>query len=79
MPIPRPEELQGPRHGTVQPMVKFCPACRGDLEVLTSRRQEEFPHSYWCSVCGRVFEINYLGREQNLDDDWIDAAMQEHQ
>lgn len=55
-------------------MVKFCPACKGELEILTSRREEENPHNYWCTVCGRVFEINYLGRETGLDVAWLESV-----
>ncbi len=74
MAIPQSPNLQGPRHRSVQPMVKYCPTCRGGLEVMASNNQTDFAHNYWCSVCGRVFEINYLGRDLDLDEAWIEAA-----
>jgi transposase-like protein len=55
-------------------MVKYCPACRADLEVLTSRNQEELSHNYWCTVCGRIFEVNYLDRRVDLDKAWLESA-----
>jgi transcription elongation factor Elf1 len=55
-------------------MVRFCPGCQGHLEVLASRNQQEVSHNYWCTVCGRIFEINYLDREFNLAEPWIEAA-----
>lgn len=55
-------------------MVKFCPTCRADLELLTARREQENPHNYWCTVCGRIFEINYLGRNSELDEAWLESA-----
>jgi transcription elongation factor Elf1 len=75
MPIRRPERLSGPLHGVVQPMVKYCPTCRADLEVITSRSQEERAHNDWCSVCGRIFEINYLDRRVDLDEAWLESAV----
>ena len=58
-------------------MVKYCPSCRGDLEVMTSRNQDHLAHNYWCSVCGRIFEINYLSRDDSLDEAWIVSATAE--
>jgi transposase-like protein len=55
-------------------MVKYCPACSADLEVLTSRSQEELSHNYWCTVCGRIFEVNYLDRRVDLDEAWLESA-----
>jgi len=77
MAIPQSENLQGPRRQSIQPMVRYCPTCRGDLEVMASRNQIALAHNYWCSVCGRVFEVNYLGRDLGCDDAWIEAASEQ--
>ena len=76
MAIPRPNALSGPQHDAPQPMVRYCPTCRADLEVMTARRINDHPHNYWCVACGRIFEVNYLGRNSNpdLDQSWIDSA-----
>ena len=74
MAIQRPVTMVGPRRHGVQPMVKFCPACKGDLEILTSRREGQNPHNYWCTTCSRIFEINYLGRESQLDEAWLESV-----
>ncbi len=77
MPIPRPDILSGPRRDAPQPMVRYCPTCKADLEVMASRRDNDHPHNYWCVACGRVFEVNYLGREATsaLDQQWIDSVV----
>lgn len=77
MALPQSPNLQGPRRRSIQPMVKYCPTCRGDLEVMASNQQAELAHNYWCSVCGRVFEVNYLGRDLDLDEEWISSATAE--
>jgi hypothetical protein len=74
MAIPRPDRLSSPQQHGVQPMVRKCPSCAGDLEVITARREQENPHNYWCIVCGRIFEINYLGREDDLDQAWSQSV-----
>lgn len=52
----------GPTPG-VQPNVKYCPNCRGDIRPVPSRNNPaDTSHTYVCQVCDYRFEINVMGR-----------------
>lgn len=75
-PIAKPKHTSAPLDGKIQPMVKYCPTCKGDLQLTHSTQsasgKTENPHNFWCCVCNRHFSINYQGRD-NLEQAWIDA------
>jgi transposase-like protein len=71
MVIRRPNDVGEPNHGKIQPMVKYCPTCKNDLEIVSSNEKNDNSHNYWCSVCNRMFEINYMSRNKITDDLWM--------
>lgn len=53
----------GPQSGP-QPVVRYCPVCKGDIYSVASNNQDaENSHKYKCATCDRITEINICGRE----------------
>jgi uncharacterized protein YbaR (Trm112 family) len=64
----------GPYAGE-QPIVKYCPVCKGDLYVVRSnQRNLTDSHTYQCVVCDRVMEINIIDRIRDQEPQRVDIG-----